>query len=142
MPATILYGDSATAAASAHPEGDDLWLGPADLKAATGWELKPEGMCRDDICIPVPEAQAASMLRRGQTETWVNLAGFARYMDQAVAHADEQAVWYFGPAGQEQAAQLLSLEAPDFTLPAYDGATYSLSEFRGKKVLLLLWSSW
>jgi peroxiredoxin len=37
---------------------------------------------------------------------------------------------------------LQSLEAPDFTLPDLDGKTYSLSQFRGKKVLLLSWASW
>ena len=27
-----------------------LWLSGPDAERATGWQLKPEGMCRDDIC--------------------------------------------------------------------------------------------
>jgi peroxiredoxin len=37
---------------------------------------------------------------------------------------------------------LSSLAAPDFTLPDMNGKLHSLSDFRGKKVLLLTWASW
>jgi len=37
---------------------------------------------------------------------------------------------------------LSSLKAPDFTLPDMNGKARSLSDFRGKKVLLLTWASW
>ncbi|MBI3853814.1 MAG: redoxin domain-containing protein [Verrucomicrobia bacterium] len=32
--------------------------------------------------------------------------------------------------------------APDFTLPDLKGKAHSLSDFRGKKVLLITWASW
>ena len=32
--------------------------------------------------------------------------------------------------------------APDFTLPDLEGRLHSLSEHRGKKVLLVTWASW
>ena len=32
--------------------------------------------------------------------------------------------------------------APDFKLEGSDGKTYSLSDFKGKKVMLLTWASW
>ena len=31
-----------------------LWLSGADAERATGWTLKPEGMCEDDVCVPLP----------------------------------------------------------------------------------------
>src|SRR4051794_17162792 len=31
-----------------------LWLSTEDTERATGWTLKPEGMCRDDLCVPMP----------------------------------------------------------------------------------------
>ena len=42
----------------------------------------------------------------------------------------------------ERAKTLSSLEAPDFTLPDLDGRLHSLSEQRGKKVLLVAYASW
>lgn len=41
-------------------------------------------------------------------------------------------------------ADLLAVgaEAPDFTLADIDGASHRLSDFRGKKVLLVFWASW
>ena len=33
-------------------------------------------------------------------------------------------------------------EAPGFTLPSLDGEAVSLSEFRGKKLILFMWASW
>ncbi len=141
MSTTIIYSETATPTEAA-VSGEDLWLSPGDLKRAAGWELKPEGMCRDDICIPIPAERSEGILRPQGAETWVNLAGFARYMDQPVAHDAVHDAWYFGQAPDEFRTQLLSLEAPDFTLPAYDGKTYTLSAFRDKKVLLLLWATW
>ena len=32
--------------------------------------------------------------------------------------------------------------APDFTLSSLDGSEVSLSDFRGKKLILFMWASW
>jgi peroxiredoxin len=37
---------------------------------------------------------------------------------------------------------LQSLQAPDFTLPDLEGKWHALSEYRGRKVLLVSWASW
>jgi AhpC/TSA family len=54
---------------------------------------------------------------------------------------DEHAA-YLGVSAAERAKALASLEAPDFTLPDLDGRLHSLSEHRGKKVLLVAYASW
>ena len=41
-----------------------------------------------------------------------------------------------------RAQALESLVAPDFSLPDLDGKLHSLSEQRGKKVLLIAYASW
>jgi hypothetical protein len=63
-------------------------------------------------------------------------------MGQPVAATPEHAVWSIGEAAEDAAERLLSLEAPDFTLPDIDGNPHRLSTFRGRKVFLLAWASW
>jgi hypothetical protein len=58
-----------------------------------------------------------------------------------VIDRDEGAA-YVGVSAAERAKALSSLEAPDFTLPDLDGRLHSLSEQRGKKVLLVAYASW
>ena len=143
MPATtIIFDEKAATIAESRPEGDDLWLRASDLPTASGWEIKPEGVCRDEVCIPLTAERAADMLRGDGPDAWFDLASFARYLGQPIAHDDSNGVWYFGPPSTEDRASLLALDAPDFTLPDLAGNELSLSAYRGKKVLLLLWSSW
>jgi hypothetical protein len=54
---------------------------------------------------------------------------------------DERAA-FLGTSAAERAKTLSSLESPDFTLPDLDGRLHSLSEQRGKKVLLVAYASW
>ena len=35
-----------------------------------------------------------------------------------------------------------SILAPDFTLPDLEGATWTLSQFRGRPVVLFFWATW
>ncbi len=80
-------------------------------------------------------------MRKSTGKTWFNLVTFARLVHQPVAHDEALAIWYFG-LRSDQRQGLSSLEAPDFTLPDINGKIHSLSDFRGKKVLLLTWASW
>ena len=50
--------------------------------------------------------------------------------------------WVLGSGASERARALRSLEAPDFTLPDLEGRVHTLSEHRGRKVLLVTWASW
>lgn len=116
--------------------GEQVRIAPAALQNALGWELKPQGLCKDDVCVPV----------RGRadlvTTDGVDLAGFAELIGRPLAlDVGEQAAC-LGVAAAARAAQLSSLKAPDFTLPDWQGVTHSLSEYRGKKVLLVAYASW
>ena len=72
----------------------------------------------------------------------VDLAAVWRHLGHPVAHDQASAVWALGEGATERAAALRSLEAPDFTLPDVAGRPHSLSDHRGKKVLLVSWASW
>jgi hypothetical protein len=140
-PATIVYDDTVTHIDDVSAAGSELWVRPADLARATGFELKPEGVCRDHLCFPIPANEAANIVRGGLSDAWFNLTAFARLTDQPVAHDEAHATWYFG-SRSDQRAGLASLQAPDFTLPDVDGRAHTLSALRGTKVLLVTWASW
>jgi hypothetical protein len=139
--ATIIYDDHATEISSANVDGGQLWITTVDLKRATGFALKPQGVCRDELCFPLPKSREQEFVRKSSAKTWFDLMAFARLVHQPVAHDEALATWYFG-LRSDQRQGLSSLEAPDFTLPDMNGKLHSLSDFRGKKVLLLTWASW
>jgi hypothetical protein len=139
--ATIVYDDVATEVASADTDGGQLWITTADLTRATHFELKPQGVCRDQLCFPVPKARASEFVRKSSGATLFNLLAFAQLVNQPVAHDEAQSTWYFG-LRSDQRQGLASLRAPNFTLPDMAGRLHSLSDFRGKKVLLVTWASW
>lgn len=140
--ATVLYQEKVTAVPRTVAAGDDLWLTLRDLEAASGWALKPEGVCREELCVPLPDDRRARFIREGSEGSWFNVAEFARLVEQPFARDDVHNVWYFGSLGWEWKRRLDSPLAPDFTLPDLQGRRYSLSDFRGKKVLLACWASW
>jgi hypothetical protein len=138
----VLYGGKATPVTPARSDRENLWLAAVDLPSATGWELKPEGLCEGEICVPLGLGSSADLVHREDGKAMVNLTGFARYMEQPVVFDREHSVWVFGPEATEWRQRPLSTEAPDFTLPDLDGRMYSLSDFRGTKVALACWASW
>jgi hypothetical protein len=119
---------------AARPDGDALWVGSAALPILTGFELKPEGACRDDICIPL----SGELCRTDE----VDVAGFWRHTRRPVLRSDGGAVWLLAEGALERRTTLATLQAPDFTLPDAGGVEHTLSDFRGKKVFLATWASW
>jgi hypothetical protein len=139
--ATSVYDDTATDLAAAREDGGQLWITTADLKRATRFEVKPQGVCRDELCFPLPKARQQEFVRRTAPVTWFNMTAFAALVHQPVAHDAALATWYFG-LRSDQRQQLSSLQAPDFTLPDLQGKLHRLSDFHGKKILLVTWASW
>ena len=138
---TIIYDDRASDISADIKDAGQLWITTPDLKQATGFELKPQGVCRDELCFPVPKSRAQEFVQGTAEETRFNLVAFARLVHQPIAHDQTLSTWYFGQR-LDQRQGLSSLKAPDFTLPDMSGKTHSLSDFRGKKVLLITWASW
>ncbi len=130
---TLLFDGRETAAGAL--EADALWLDADRLEAATGFHLEPRGFCRGELCVPIPAGQA-SRFRDGERANVLALAGQLR---RPIVRDDARGVVSVGP---EPGSRLAGAEAPDFTLPDFDGRPHSLSQYRGKKVLILSWASW
>ena len=138
----IIYDDVATEVSAAPASSSDLWITTGDLTRATRFVIKPQGVCRDELCFPLPKNRKAEFVSKKGTTTWFNLSAFAKLIRQPVVVDQKNGVWYFGARDAEQNGYLASLEAPNFTLPDLKGKLHSLADFRGKKVLLVTWASW
>lgn len=138
MSVTILSDAGRADVRPARAEKGAVWLASADLAAATGWTMRPEGLCRGPVCVPVPPAERAAFV----DDDAVNVTAFWRRMGAPVAVSDDRDVWALGEPAEARAQQLESLEAPDFALPDINGRERRLSEFRGQKVFLATWASW
>src|SRR5262249_7171945 len=140
--ATIVFDRNATAVSGVTNENHELWITLNDLKKATRFELKPSGVCRDDLCFPLPKAERDSYVKKEANQTWFNLNAFARLVHQPVAYDQKHSIWLFGERPTVQNGFLSTLVAPNFTLPDIDGKMHSLSDFKGKKILIVTWASW
>jgi AhpC/TSA family len=138
----VIFDGVATDVTAADEQSKDLWVTMNDLTRATKFVVKPQGVCRDQLCFPIPKAKKSDFISKRGSVTWFNLSEFARLVKQPVAVDEKNGVWYFGARPDDQNAYLESLEAPNFTLPDMNGRMHSLSDFKGKKVLLVTWASW
>jgi hypothetical protein len=104
---------------------DSIEIDPAEFRRSTGWELKPEGACRGDVCLPLPDRSLLEVARR---------------LGMPLLHDEANGLWSLGPAVEP----ILPAggEAPDFALPDLGGRVHRLSEQLGRKVLILAWAPW
>jgi hypothetical protein len=137
MAIDIIYGERVIKGVDADTK-KGLWLSGGDFKRVTGFERKPEGFCKGEQCYPVPSARKAEFENAGR----YNLAALAELIGQPMVADEAHQVWCFGEAAENRKRALTSLEAPDFSLPDLEGRMHSLSEHRGKKILLVSWASW
>ena len=104
----------------------------AALAGETGWQVKPEGACRGEQCVPLP----AGALQDDE----VDLVAFAEGMRRPLLHDEQHGLWSLGPEGGGRA--MTSVQAPDLVLPTLTGEPFPLAALRGKKVLIAAWASW
>jgi hypothetical protein len=129
---TVLYADHSIPLEKVRAEGTELWVRSKDLPGINEFEVKPQGACRGDICIPLSKS-----LKQGE---WFHLTGFARQIHQS--YVADAGVWSFGEIPVVRGEFLNSRIAPDFAVPDRKGKLVHLSDFRGKKALIVTWASW
>ncbi len=131
---TIIDGGQPVVA-TAVVDGDRVRLPARTLHDALGWELKPQGLCRGDTCIPL--SREVSICADG-----IEIADLAGALRRPLALDVAEAAAYLGASAEQRAAALAMLVAPDFSLPDLEGRLHALSDQRGKKVLLVIYASW
>ena len=117
-------------------EADRVRLAPETVGEVLGWQLRDEGLCRGDVCVPVGDRGALADERGIDLEALADALGLPIVVDVEAGAAA------LGTAHTGRAAELDSCDAPDFSLPDVSGEFHTLSEQRGKKVLLIAYASW
>lgn len=108
---------------------DHLDVSAEEFGAGTGWEIKAEGACKADVCVP---------LAAGAGDRFDAFATAAT-LGMAVVADDRAGLWAFGPESLG-GRTLVSAEAPELILPDLDGKEFHLSSLRGQKVVLVAWA--
>ena len=104
---------------------DSLDIDAQAFHAATGWEIKPEGACKGEVCVPLPDG--------------FGLESTAERLGMAIVPDETSGMWAVGPESLTGRA-LVSATAPELVLNDLDGQEFRLSSLRGKKVVLVAWA--
>jgi len=103
---------------------DRLDIGAEEFQRATGWEIKPEGACRAEVCVALPDAGFDVLVA-------------AERLGMAVV--SEPGLWAVGPETLGGRA-LTTADASDLHLPDLDGNEFRITSLRGQKVLVVSWA--
>src|SRR2546430_14569816 len=71
-----------------------LDITPDELERRTGWELKPEGLCKAERCVPLPDG--------GATDGLVDVRAVAERLGMSLVHDDRHVPWALGPEACER----------------------------------------
>jgi hypothetical protein len=106
-----------------------LDLPPDEFTRLSGWEIKPEGACKGEVCVPLqgPDFDLQATAERLGMAVVSEMSG------------PDSRLWAFGPE-TVTGRSLTTTEIGDFTLPDLDGNEFSFSSLRGSKVLLIAWA--
>ncbi len=104
---------------------ETLDISADDFASATGWDIKPEGACKGEVCVPLPDGYSATYA--------------AERLGMAIVSDDASGLSALGPESLSGRA-LVTAQAPEVVLPDLDGNEFHLSSLRGKKVVVVAWA--
>jgi hypothetical protein len=113
-------------------DGERVLISPAELEWATGWQLKPEGLCNGPVCVVLYEPVQTDDGR-------IDLTAVANALGRSIAVCVEGGVAALAgdPMGTGQTGSIDALE-----LPNVDGELVRMQDTAGRKRLLIAWASW
>jgi hypothetical protein len=106
---------------------DSLDVTAIGFAAGTGWQIKPEGACKAEVCVPLDRADG------------FDLVATAGRLRMALVHEPDAGLWALGPESLGDRA-LVSADAPALVLDDLHGNPFSLDSLRGQKVVLVAWA--
>jgi hypothetical protein len=116
-------------------DGERILLDAASVAAVTGWALKPEGLCQDDVCVPVRDPGLT-------VDGALDVARFAAALGRPVVVDAAAGVVALGERSSARRGPIAAGIASDFTLPRVEGGAFTFSSLGRTKKLLLAWASW
>lgn len=134
-PITILSEEGTATVEGIWSDGHVV-LDPAALGQAIGWELKPQGLCRGDVCVPVVDG---SSLERGGG---IDLAATVALLGRPMLADEAASLVVLGVSAHDRRRALVGRELPPLVLPDLAGDLHSMDSWRGSKKLLIAFSSW
>ena len=118
--------------------GEGLLIRPEDLTRINGFELKPEGACLGELCIPLK----TDLLVEHNGRQWFDLVAFADLLGQPYVADREAGVWSFAEIPARRESMLVDAMAPDVEIRDRKGNVFRLADLKGRKALIVTWSSW
>ena len=106
---------------------DSLEMSRAQFADGTGWEVKPEGACKAEVCVPLAPNPD------------FDLVTTAKRLGMALVHDAKAGLWALGPESLGDRA-LVSAQAPELVLDDINANTFRLSSLRGQKVAIVSWA--
>jgi hypothetical protein len=113
----------------------ELALDEGDFATRTGWTIKPEGACKGEVCIPLPDGVRTADGR-------LDARTVAARLGMPLVADDAHGLWALGPETATTGKVLTTAAAPDLELPDRDGRPFRLSSLRGRRVVMVAWASW
>ena len=112
----------------------NLIVDHGEFTARTGWSVKPEGACKAEVCVPLPD--------NVRVDGGLDVQVLADRLGMPLVRHAADDLWSLGPETAVTGRALTSAVAPDLTLPDVNGQPFTLSSLRGQKVVMVAWASW
>lgn len=105
---------------------DHLDIRADEFEQATGWQIKPEGACKGEVCVSLGGGA-------------FDMSTAAERLGMAVVSEPALGLFAVGPESIGGRA-LATADASDFSLPDLDGREFRIESLRGQKVVVVSWA--
>jgi peroxiredoxin len=120
-------------------QGDTLVIDASSLAERTGWSVKPEGLCRDAVCLP--RTLWPGLTRDDGVDAATLAAALMATVGQPVVVDLDAAIIGMGTPAVVRRAAMATLSLPHLDVGDLDGRPVDIGAIEGKK-LLVSFASW